>query len=350
MRPESETFFTDLLEAPGPAGDERAAARVWRRYAEGFADVDIDGLGSSFAAVNVEGTPSVAVFGHIDEIGLVVVHVDDEGYIWFDGVGGWVASVLVAQRIRILTREGPVVGVVGQKPPHLLDRDDRDKPPKLRGMWIDIGAADADEARARVQIGDLAVVEQPVVRLAGPRLASRAVDNRAGAFVAAESVRLYADSPGTARMVGVACVQEETSFAGAYTSAFGLRPDAAVVIDVTHCSDYPGVEKTRVGDVRLGRGPVINRGAGVHATLSELAAEAAVEAGIPHQFEAASGRTHTDADAVALTRAGVPTCVISVPNRYMHSPNEVVDLGDLEATAELVAAIARRLEQVPTLT
>jgi endoglucanase len=350
MRPESETFFTDLLEAPGPAGDERAAARVWRRYTESFADVGSDGLGSSFAAVNGEGAPALAVFGHIDEIGLVVVHVDDEGYIWFDGVGGWVASVLVAQRIRILTREGPVVGVVGQKPPHLLEAEDKDKPPRLRRLWIDIGARDGDEARARVQVGDLAVVEQPVVRLAGARLASRAVDNRAGAFVAAESVRLYAESPAAARLVGVACVQEETSFAGAYTTAFGLRPDAAVVVDVTHCSDYPGVEKTRVGDVRLGRGPVINRGAGVHAALSELAAEAAVEAGIPHQFEAASGRTHTDADAVSLTRAGVPTCVISVPNRYMHSPNEIVDLGDLEATAELVAAIARRLEQVPALT
>jgi putative aminopeptidase FrvX len=349
MRPESETFFTDLLEAPGPSGDERAAARVWRSYAEGFADVASDGLGSSFAAVNGEGTPSVAVFGHVDEIGLVVVHVDDDGFVWFDSVGGWVASVLVAQRIRILTREGPVVGVIGQKPPHLLEPEDKDKPPRLRGLWIDIGAANGEEARARVRVGDLAVVEQPVVRFAGPRLASRAVDNRSGAFVAAEAVRLYAAEPSAARLVGVACVQEETSFAGAYTSAYGLAPDAAVVVDVTHCSDYPGIEKTRLGDIRMGRGPVINRGAGVHAALTDLALETAVEEGIPHQLEAASGRTHTDADAVALTRSGVPTCVISVPNRYMHSPNEVVDLGDLEATAELVAAIARRLDQVPDL-
>jgi endoglucanase len=164
------------------------------------------------------------------------------------------------------------------------------------------------------------------------------------------AARLYAETPGAARLVGVACIQEEINFAGAYTTAFGLAPDAAVVVDVTHCSDYSGVEKTRVGDIRMGAGPVIDRGAGVHAGMVELASEVAVAEGIPFQFEASSGRTGTDADAVQLTRSGVPSCVISVPNRYMHSPNEVVDLDDLEATARLVAAIARRLDQVPAAT
>ncbi len=350
MRPESESFFIDLLEAPGPAGDERAAARVWRAYAAEFAEVRADAMGSSFAETNATGSPTVAVFGHIDEIGLVVVHIDDSGYIWFRTVGGWIASVLVAQRIRILSRGGPVVGVIGQKPPHLTEAEEKNQAPKLQGLWVDIGAADGDEARDRVQVGDLAVVEQPVLRLAGQRLASRAVDNRAGAFVAAEAARLYAAEPGPARLVGVACIQEEINFAGAYSTAYGLAPDAAIVVDVTHCSDYSGVEKTRLGDIRMGSGPVIDRGAGVHAGMVELASEAAATEGIPFQFEASSGRTGTDADAVQLTRSGVPCCVISIPNRYMHSPNEVVDLGDLEATARLVAAIARRLERVPELT
>ena len=340
MRPESESFFTDLLEAPGPAGDERAAARVWRSYASQFAEVSGDAMGSSFADANQDGSPTVAVFGHIDEIGLVVVHIDDSGYIWFRPVGGWIASVLVAQRIRILTKSGPVVGVIGQKPPHLTEQSERDEAPKIQGLWVDIGAADGDEARARVQVGDLAVVEQPVLRLAGQRLASRAVDNRAGAFVAAEA----------ARLVGVACIQEEINFAGAYSTAFGLAPDAAIVVDVTHCSDYSGVEKTRHGDIRMGGGPVIDRGAGVHAGMVDLAVEAAEAEGVPFQLEASSGRTGTDADAVQLTRSGVPCCVISIPNRYMHSPNEVVDLDDLDGCARLVAAIARRLTEVPAAT
>jgi putative aminopeptidase FrvX len=347
MRAESEQFFIRLIEAAGPAGHEDDAARVWREYAEGFSDVHGDALGSSYATAGPEAGPRVAIFGHIDEIGLAVVHVDDHGYLWLAAVGGWVPNVLLGQRIRVLTGEGPVVGVIGQKPPHLLDREDRERPVKMQGLWVDIGAAGGDEARARVRTGDLAVVEQPVLRLEGARLASRAVDNRSGAFVAAESTRLYAERPGAARLTGVACVQEEVSLAGAYTGAFGLDPHASVVVDVTHCSDYPGVEKTRVGDIRLGGGPVINRGTGVHRGMTDLAVEVAEAEGITYQLEAVTGRTHTDADAVALTRAGVPTAVISIPNRYMHSPNEVIDLGDLEATAALVTAIVRRLDRVP---
>ncbi|HXD70407.1 MAG TPA: hypothetical protein VN615_11145, partial [Gaiellales bacterium] len=147
MRADSETFFRDLLEAAGPSGDEREAAAVWRTYASGFADVYGDALGSCYATVNPDGKQSVAVLGHIDEIGLVVTHIDDEGYLWFRGVGGWVAAVLVAQRVRILTKDGPITGVVGQKAPHLTDQEERDKPLKVDQLWIDIGAADGDDAR-----------------------------------------------------------------------------------------------------------------------------------------------------------------------------------------------------------
>jgi endoglucanase len=350
MRKDSRTFFTDLLEAAGPSGDERAATRVWRSYAEKFAEVSTDALGSTMAVANAGADPVIAVYGHVDEIGLVVVHIDDEGYVWFAGVGGWTPTVLIGQRIRVLTKNGPVVGAIGKKPPHLIDDWDKQRGDKLETMWIDIGAADGDAAREIVRVGDLAVIEQPTSQLLGDRLVSRAVDNRAGAFVAAESVRLYAEKPGTASFVGVASVQEETSFGGAFTAGYGVAPNAALVVDVTHASDYPGISKTRVGDVKLGGGPVISRGSGVHATMTEFAIETAEAEGIPHQLEAASGATHTDVDAVALTRAGVPCALVSVPNRYMHSPNEIVDLGDLEATAALCAAIARRFESVPPLT
>jgi putative aminopeptidase FrvX len=349
MRAESLTFFRDLLDAAGPSGDERQAAAVWRAHAEGFARVDGDAVGSSFATVNAGGARSLAVMGHIDEIGLVVTHVDDDGYLWFAGVGGWTPSVLVAQRIRVLGRDGPVPGVVGQKAPHLLEADERDKPLKLDQLWIDIGASDGAAARALVRAGDLAVIEQPVVDLLGSRLASRAVDNRAGAFVAAEAARLYAETPGSWRLVGVASVGEETSFLGAYTSAFGLDPDAAIAVDVTHSSDQPNVSKQRIGDVRLGGGPVIERGSGVHPAMFELMTEVAEAESIPHQFAASAGSTGTDADAIKRTRAGIPTGVISVPNRYMHSPSEIVDLDDLEHAAALVAAVARRLDAVPAL-
>jgi putative aminopeptidase FrvX len=348
MRQASRDFFLSLLDAAGPSGDERAAARVWREYASGFASVETDPLGSSQATVNSAGERTVVVMGHIDEIGLAVTHVDDEGYLWFDGVGGWTPSVLVGQRIRILAKDGPIVGVIGKKATHLLDEEERKKPIKLDQLWIDIGAGGGDDARARVRPGDLAVVEQPVVELANGRLASRAMDNRAGAFVAAESARHYAENPGSWRFVGVASVAEEISFAGAHTSAYALAPQAAIAIDVTHTSDYPSVTKNKIGDIKLGAGPVIERGSGVHPAFAEMVADVAAAEGIPHQFGASAGSTWTDADAVHRSRGGVATCLVSVPNRYMHSPNEVIELADLEATARLVAAVARNLDSVPT--
>jgi putative aminopeptidase FrvX len=347
MRQASRDFFLSLLDAAGPSGDERAPARIWRDYAAGFASVETDALGSSQAIVNPEGERTVVVMGHIDEIGLAIIHVDDEGYLWFDGVGGWTPSVLVGQRIRILAKDGPIIGVIGKKATHLLDEEERKKPIKLDQLWIDIGASDGDDARARVRPGDLAVIEQPVVELANGRLASRAMDNRTGAFVAAEAARLYAESTGAWRFVGVASVAEEISFAGAHTSAFSIAPQAAIAIDVTHTADYPSVTKNKIGDIRLGGGPVIERGSGVHPAFAEMVAEVAAAEKIPHQFGASAGSTWTDADAVHRSRGGVATCLVSVPNRYMHSPNEVIELGDLEATAALVAAVARHLDAVP---
>ena len=347
VRPESLQFFRDLLDAPGPSGDERAPARVWRAYAESFADVRADALGSSFAESQSAGSPSVAVFGHIDEIGLVVNHVDDEGYAWFGRVGGWDPEVLVGQRVRILGRGGLVTGVIGKKARHLQDDEERAKPSKLDQLWIDLGAVDAADARSRVNVGDLAVLEQPIVELGGGRLVSRACDNRCGAFVAAEAVRLYAANPGPAKLTGVATVSEETSFLGAHTTGHALAPAAAIALDVTHTTDHPTTSKQTGGDVRLGRGPSLSRGASIHPVLFDLAIEVAAAEGIAYQVEPAGGATGTDADAVSPSGNGVPSIVISVPLRYMHSPNELVDLGDLEQAAELVAAVARRITEAP---
>ena len=344
MRDKSATFFRQLLETPGPTGDERAVARVWRGYAEGFAEVSHDALGSSHASVNGEGAPHLAIVGHIDEIALVVNHIDDQGFVWFGGVGGWDPEVLVGQRVRILAGEGPVPGVVGKKARHQQTQEDREKPSKLEDLWIDVGAVDADAARERVRVGDLAVLEQPVVDLGGGRIVSRACDNRCGAFVAAEAARLYAESPGAARVTGVASVAEETTFAGAYTSAFSLAPDLAIAVDVTNVSDHPTTSKEKLGAVAVGKGPALARGAGVHPVLFDLLRETADAEGIPIQVEPTGGHSGTDADAVHLSRGGIPSAVVSIPLRYMHSPNELLQVDDLVACAALIAAFARRLD------
>jgi len=348
MRDESMQFFERLVEAAGPSGDERRAARVWRDYTAGFAETRSDALGSSTAAVNAEGTPRVAVFGHVDEIGLVVNHIDDQGYVWFGNIGGWDPEVLVGQRVRILHGDGTVAGVIGKKSRHHQDAEEREKASRLRDLWIDVGAAGADQAREVVSVGDLAVLEQPLVRLAGGRLATRAADNRCGAWVAAEAVRLYAEDAGGASLTGVATVGEETSFLGAYTSGYSVAPDVAIAVDVTNATDYPSTSKERYGHVSLGKGATILRGASSHPAVFEGLVAAAEAEDIPYQIEPAGGETATDLDAVRATRAGVPGAVVSIPLRHMHSPNEVLDPSDMEACAALVAAFARRLSAPPT--
>jgi putative aminopeptidase FrvX len=348
MRDESMQFFRRLVAAAGPTGDERPAARVWREYVAGFADPVHDRLGSSLATANADGSPSVAVFGHIDEIGLVVNDIDDEGFVWFGTVGGWDPEVMVGQRVRIATRSGDVPGVVGKKSRHHQEADEREKASKVKDLWIDIGATGADDARRLVHVGDLAVLEQPLVELANGRIATRAADNRCGAFVAAESVRLASERPEGARVTGVATVAEETTFAGAFTTAFAIAPDVGIAVDVTNATDYPSTSRHQHGHVQLGKGPALSRGAGVHPLVFEGLVGAAEAEGIPYQVEPSGGDTGTDLDAVHLTREGVPGAVVSIPLRYMHSPNETLDPGDLEACAALVAAYARRLTGPPS--
>ena len=348
MRDESMQFFRRLVETPAPSGDERLAARVWRDYVSGFAEPVHDRLGSSFAVANADGGPSLAVFGHIDEIGLVVNDIDDEGFVWFGTVGGWDPEVLVGQRVRILTRSGTAAGVVGKKSRHHQEADERDKASKIKDLWIDIGATDGDDARGRVHVGDLAVLEQPPIELANGRLVTRAADNRCGAFVAAEVVRLAAERSEGARVAGIATVSEETAFTGAFTTAFAVAPDVGIAVDVTNATDYPTTSRHQHGHVRLGKGPSLARGASVHPVVFEGLVAAAEAEGIPYQVEPAGGDTGTDLDAVRLTREGVPGGVVSIPLRYMHSPNEQLDPDDLEACAALVAAYARRLTEPPS--
>jgi putative aminopeptidase FrvX len=342
-------FLKELLDLPGPSGFETAPARRWRAEAERFADsVHVDINGNSLATVNPVGAPRVMLAGHIDEIGLMVTHIDEQGLLYLDGIGGWDSQVLVGQRLRLLTRQGDVVGVIGKKPIHLMKPEEREKVSKISDLWLDVGAADRNEVQERgIRVGDPAVIDSELVSLTNGLIASRSIDNRIGAFVVLEALRAISSgaSRPEASVTAVATVQEEIGRhgGGARTSAYSIDPDVALVVDVTFASDTPGTEKKQVGERKLGSGPVLGRGSAIHVGVFEELAAVADSEGIPYSIQASPRSTWTDADAIHLSRAGVPTAVISVPNRYMHSPNEIVSLSDLEAAVRLIAAFVRRL-------
>jgi putative aminopeptidase FrvX len=339
-------LLDQLLRTPGPSGHETAPAAIWRESVSAFSDdVRVDTIGSS--SVRVAGTgggPSMAVIGHIDEIGIHVTHIDDDGYLHFGEVGGWDPFQLIGQRVRLATRDGDVLGVIGRKPIHLLDAEERGKAPKIKDLHLDIGAVDGDQARATVRIGDVGVIDAEPIALLGDRVASRSFDNRIGAWVAAEVARRVAEAGGSPGDVyGLAVVQEETSMAGARTSAFGLDFDIGVAVDVTHATDQPGISLGPVTRHALGSGPVITRGTIVHPVVTELLIDTADELGMDYTVESVGRSTGTDGDAVHSSRAGIATAIVSVPLRYMHSSVELIDLADVEATAKLIAAFAQKL-------
>ena len=339
-------FLRRLLDTPGPSGFERAPARVWRDEAAGFAAVHGDVMGNSYAVVEGtggEGAPTILLAGHVDEIGLIVTYVDDQGYVHFGPIGGWDPQVLVGQRIRILGRDGDVAGVIGKKPIHLMKPDEREKASKLTDLWIDVGATTRAEAQARVAVGDAAVIDAPLLELPNGRIASRAIDDRVGAFVVLEAARRYAARPGAARVVAVATVQEEIAWrgGGALASAVRARPAMAVVVDVTFATDHPGIEKKEHGEAALGGGPVLTRGSVVSPVAFGLLRAAAERQGIPFTVHAAGRESFTDADAIHNAREGIATALLSIPNRYMHSPCEMVALADLDRAADVIAEACR---------
>jgi putative aminopeptidase FrvX len=343
----AQEFLRRLLDTPGPSGFETAPARVWRAEVETFADeVTTDVHANSVAVVNPSGRPRLMLAGHIDEIGFQITHVDEQGYLYFAGIGGWDSQVLVGQRVVIASRGGPVRGVVGKQAVHLMKREDLDKVSKITDLWIDIGAATQAAALERVRVGDAGVIDANVLEFPNGRVVSRSIDNRIGAFVVAHALRLVAaDRPRHAGVYAVATTREEIAWSGggARTSAVGIDPQVALVVDVTHATDYPGADKKRAGDHKIGGGPVLARGSAVSPVVFDLLVACAEEQHIPYSVQAAPHDTGTDADAIYNALRGIPTGLVSVPNRYMHSPNEMVAFEDLERAAQLCAALARQL-------
>lgn len=354
MKREAIDFLRGLMKLAGPSGFESEPARLWREEAAKFADrIWADLHGNSFAVLNEGGEPRIMLAGHIDEIGLMITYIDEKGYLYFTGIGGWDPQVLPGQRVRIHGKGEPILGVIGRKPIHLLKEEDKKKVVELEGLWIDIGAKDKEEAASLVRIGDSAVLDYGFDTLRNDLVVARGFDDRVGAFVILEAAHLLTEMDLAPAVYAVATVQEEVGLRGARTSAFGIDPQVGIAVDVGFATDTPGAEteKKRVGETKMGNGPIIARGANVNPRLFDLLVDTAESQKIPYQLEGSPRGTGTDANAIQLTRAGVATGLISVPNRYMHSPCEVVHLGDLEniyrLIAHTVAAIDENTDFIP---
>lgn len=341
-------FLKRLLDTPGPSGFESAPARVWRAEAATFAtNIRADVVGNSLATVAGTGDPAtqptILLAGHIDEIGVIVTHIDDKGFVYFEPIGGWDPQVLVAQRMRFLGRHGDVYGVIGKKPIHLMKPDEREKASKITDLWVDIGATNKAEAMERLEVGDPGVIDSQTMELPNHRLVSRSIDDRIGAFVVLEALRRYAADPGEARVIAAATAQEEIGYSGggARVAAQAHEAHMAIAVDVTFATDHPGMKKEELGEHTVGGGPVLTRGSVISPVAYRLLADTARRLEIPFSIHAAGRTTSTDADGMHLARSGVATALVSIPNRYMHSPNEMVSLEDLDRAATLIAATCR---------
>ena len=340
-------LLEQLLTTPGPSGQERAVAAVWREAAAPVGEVSSDVLGSSWVRVpGTAGGLSLAVVGHIDEIGVVVTHLGDDGIAAVRPVGGFNPAVMVGQRVDVLTRNGLLPGVVVARVQKLRRGEER-KPIEYQDLFLDVGAKDGDELRSLVRPGDAALWHGAPIALAGSRVTSRAFDNRIGCYVALEAARRLAErGGGPGDFIAVAAVQEEVGdFAGSRTTAFATEPQVAIAVDVTHANDVRGGDPEDEGKVVLGGGPTLSRGPSIHPAVLELLHETADAEKIPFAIEVSRGTTSTDADAVYLSQRGIATGLVSVPLRYMHSPVEMVDLEDIERAVELIVAFALKLER-----
>lgn len=339
-------FLQRLVETPSPSGFEEPNAAHFRDYVADFADsVTTDALGNVIAAVNPEGSPRVMLAGHIDEIGFLIHYIDDNGYCYFRPIGGHDLSNLIGQRVTIQTSSGPVPGVIGKKPIHLLKADERGKPVELEDLWIDVGCTSrAETLDAGVRVGDPATYAYGMTRLVGDRITARALDNRVGAWVVAEALRRVKALHPQAAVFAVATVQEEIGLRGARTSAFGVDPDVGIAVDVTFATDFPSMDARKTSELKLGAGPAILRGANANRRLGDRLIETAEAAAIPHQLEAEAGGTGTDANAMQISRAGMAAGLVGVPLRYMHTPCEVISLADADNAAELLARTCASLK------
>jgi endoglucanase len=344
MKKEQYDFLESLINAPSPSGYEGKAAKVYREYVRKYCDkITTDVMGSVIAVKNPNCNSGIMLAGHIDEIGMIIHYIDDKGFLYFQEIGGIDPGVLPGARVDIHGSNGVIRGIIGRTAIHMLEKEERGKVLKLSDLWIDIGAKDKKEAEKLVTIGDAATVSYGLEKLLGNKILSRAFDDKAGVFVIAETLRLLADKKLDVSVSAVATTQEEVGRRGARTAAFNVDAEVGIAIDVCHGVDYPTASKSKNGDIELGRGPVILRGANATPKFVEMLIETAKKNKIPYQIEARGGDSGTDAFIMQLNKSGMATAVVSVPVRYMHTPGEIADSDDLENAAKLLAAFIETL-------
>lgn len=345
MRAESLDFLRQIVNAPSPSGYEERAAKLFREYTQSFCDqVTTDVHGNVAAALNPNASCRIMLAGHMDEIGFIVHFISEEGMLYFSAIGDHDAANAIGQRVWIHTSKSRVPGVIGRKPVHLLNEEERKHIPALDELWIDIGVSSRAEAEALVELGDIVTYEVEFQRFPGDRAVARGFDNKMGAFIVAEAARLLKEEGGLHPEVGVyavATVEEEVGYRGASTAAFGIDAKTGVAVDVSHATDYPAMSKQKHGDLEIGKGPAITRGSNINAVVFRMLVAAAKEHGIPHQLEIAAGSTGTDAHVMQTSRSGMATGLLGVPIRYMHTPCELLSLTDVENCAKLMAAYCR---------
>lgn len=348
MKKKTYEFLERLITSVSPSGYEDEAAKIWMDEARGFAtDIRRDYHGNTDLVLNPGGSPRIMLSGHYDEIGFLISHIDSDGFIWIDPIGGWDPQIPQGQHMIIRGRKGHVPGVIGKGPIHLMKEEARKQVTKLTEQWVDIGVSSRKEAEKLVAIGDPMVLAQGLNRLQGNLVAGRGFDNRGGAFVVLEAARLLASMNPKAEIHAVATVQEEIGLRGARTAAFGIDPQVGIAVDVTFATDYPtmGDAVKRFDKLKVGSGAVITRGPNINPKLFDLMVATAEKQKIKYQISAEGRATGTDANAIQVSRSGVATGLISIPNRYMHSPCELVSLDDLEACAELMAHTCARITE-----
>ncbi|MBS3957657.1 MAG: M42 family metallopeptidase [Clostridiales bacterium] len=351
MRPESLAFFKQLVEAPSPSGYEQPAARVFREYVSEFADeVTTNVMGSVHALLRGSDAQrdarrvSIMLAGHIDEIGLMVTYITAEGFIAFQQIGGVDEAIMPGSRVRVHTRDGALLGVLGRMPIHLLEEDERKQVAKTHKLFIDLGMS-AERVTEVVRVGDPVTFDVGFEEFGEGMVVSRAFDDKMGAFICAEVMR-EVRTRGDVRvdLVAAGTVQEEIGLRGGVTSAYGVDPTIGIAIEVGHATDYPDVDKRKHGEAVCGKGPIISRGANINPRLFALLVEAAERAGVPHQFDGQPRATGTDASAIQLARGGKATALVSVPLRYMHTPVEVLALADVEAAIAILTEFVCSLD------
>ncbi len=339
MKADSLDFLKRLLSVPSPSGFEQPAQAIVRDYMKGIADeVSTDVHGNVIATLNPGAKTRVMLAGHVDEIGLMVTHVDDKGFIYFAAIGGVDVALVPGMRVHVHTKKGNVLGVIGKKPIHHMDAEDRKRVPKMNQLWIDIGAKDKKEVEKLVRIGDPVTFTCGYQELLNKNIVARGLDDRIGAFVAVETLKSLAGKKIPVSLYAVSTVQEEIGLRGARTSAFGVDPHAGIAIDVGFATDFPDADQKTYGEVHLGKGPVIARGANVNPVLGSLLEKSGDTKKIPYQVAPEPRATGTDANAIQVNRSGAAAALLSIPNRYMHTPVEVVSLNDVNNAVKLLAA------------